>query len=213
MGGLITVEGGIGSYKRTICEKLERHITQKGFPVVSVKDPTTAEIGRTINAILKNSGSKDRISEKTETLLYLAGRSALVDNYIAPALERGDYVICNRFVDSTSVYQAYARGVETISEMKTLNDFAVKDCWPDLTFILDCPVEQGKRRVAERGEDLNRIERSDDRVHRFAREGYQMIAELEKRIRTRLIETENLTASDTWEECKGILVRKFPELK
>ena len=112
---------------------------------------------------------------EAELLLFLAARAELVRQVIAPTLARGDIVICDRFSDSTFAYQGYARGL-AIEAVRLLNDFATGGLVPDLTVLLDLPVEIGRRRNQA---DADAFEREDDAFHERVRQGYLALAKSE----------------------------------
>jgi dTMP kinase len=115
-----------------------------------------------------------------ELLLYAADRAQHVEEVIRPALSQGKWVVCDRFLDATIAYQGYARG-QDITLIRTLNEKATCGIWPDVTFLLDCPVEVGLERAIERNkilfqEDQARFEREKRAFHEAVRKGYLSMA-------------------------------------
>ena len=177
-GLFITFEGGDGSGKSTQIEKLKDYLENKGFNVVLTREPGGTKISEDIREIILDSRNTE-MSDMTETLLYAAARAQLVEQVIRPAVERGDMVICDRFVDSSMAYQAYGRGLGDI--VWDINKNVVGDCMPDLTILLRLDPEAGMGRISGRKQD--RIELSSSDFHRRVYEGYLA---LEKRFPDRI---------------------------
>ena len=171
-GLFITFEGGDGSGKSTQIEKLKDYLESEGFSVVLTREPGGTKISEAIREIILDSKNTE-MSDMTETLLYAAARAQLVEQVIRPAVERGDMVICDRFVDSSMAYQAYGRGLGDI--VWDINKNAVGDCMPDLTILLRLNPEAGMDRISGRKQD--RIELSSSDFHRRVYEGYQALEE------------------------------------
>lgn len=129
----------------------------------------------------------------TETLLFYAARHDHVQKLIAPALERGVWVVCDRFADSTLAYQGYGRGL-SLTDLKALHRVALGDFVPDFTLILDLPVSEGLARAAARPGAADRFERLDRDFHERLREGFRRIAATEPQ-RCVLIEAAGDVAS------------------
>ena len=177
-GLFITFEGGDGSGKSTQIEKLKDYLENNGFNVVLTREPGGTKISEDIREIILDSRNTE-MSDMTETLLYAAARAQLVEQVIRPAVERGDMVICDRFVDSSMAYQAYGRGLGDI--VWDINKNAVGDCMPNLTILLRLDPEAGMGRISGRKQD--RIELSSSDFHRRVYEGYLA---LEKRFPDRI---------------------------
>lgn len=177
-GLFITFEGGDGSGKSTQIEKLKDYLEDKGFRVILTREPGGTKISEDIREIILDSRNTE-MSDMTETLLYAAARAQLVEQVIRPAVERGDMVICDRFVDSSMAYQAYGRGLGDI--VWDINKNAIGDCMPDLTILLRLDPEAGMGRISGRKQD--RIELSSSDFHRRVYEGYLA---LEKRFPDRI---------------------------
>ncbi len=123
-------------------------------------------------------GADERWDAVSEALLLYAARCDHVARLIAPALERGVWVICDRFADSTLAYQGYGRGLP-LTDLSVLHRVALGDFAPDLTLILDLPVDEGLARVARRRQSIDRFERLDRAFHGRLREGFRRIAAAE----------------------------------
>ena len=184
-GIFITFEGIEGSGKSTVAGRIEKLFREAGYRTVLTRDPGGNEISESIRKIVLDPES-DRMNERTELLLYLAGRAQLVEEIIRPALERGKVVLCDRFFDATTAYQGWARGLgeDAVGE---LNSFAINGLVPHLTLLLDLPVEEGFRRGPHRREEAgtrgrDRLELESEAFHRSVREGYLRIAKREERV-------------------------------
>ena len=144
----ITLEGMEGCGKSTQCALLVEHFTRLGFDVLRTLEPGGSVLGKELRRILLDPANSD-LSPVSELFLYLADRAQHVGTVIRPALAQDRVVICDRFADSTVVYQGYGRGLEP-SLLRQLNDTAVQGLWPDATVLLDLAPEQGLRRALTR---------------------------------------------------------------
>ena len=172
-GCLITFEGGEGSGKSTQLGHIADYLLKKGYPVIQTAEPGGTEVGKAIRALLLN-GKHDPISSKAELLLYLADRAQHIEQVVRPALKDRKVILCDRFTDSTLIYQGYARGID-FSEMKSLLSFAADAVVPDLTLLLDIDVEKGLLRLKKRAE-INRFDREPHAFHQKVRQGYLALA-------------------------------------
>lgn len=173
-GLFITFEGPDGSGKTTQIELLTAYLQKKGRNIVTAIEPGGTKLGEKIRHMLldkKNTG----MSPRAETLLFQASRAELVLKVISPALKAGHIVICDRFFDSTTVYQGIARGLgkEKIIDM---NLWATGGLVPDITFLLFLDVDQGEKRIAGSLRDRDRIEMEKERFKQKIYEGYLEIA-------------------------------------
>ena len=172
----ITLEGMEGCGKSTQCALLVEHFTRLGFDVLRTLEPGGSVLGKELRRILLNPANSD-LSPVSELFLYLADRAQHVGTVIRPALAQDRVVICDRFADSTVVYQGYGRGLEP-SLLRQLNDTAVQGLWPDATVLLDLDPEQGLRRALARNMRENkartegRFEAESLAFHTRVREGY-----------------------------------------
>jgi dTMP kinase len=181
-GRFITFEGIEGSGKSTVAREVHDFLRRAGIAVELTREPGGTVTSEKIRNILLDPGNSG-IRAKTELLLYLASRAQLVEEYIEPALGKGRFVLCDRFMDASTAYQGWARGIgeEAVEE---LNRFAVGGIVPDATFLLDLPVAEGFRRGPQAREDAgqrrrDRLEREDRSFHEKVREGYLRIARRE----------------------------------
>lgn len=180
----ITLEGMEGCGKSTQCALLVEHFTRLGFDVLRTLEPGGSVLGKELRRILLDPANSD-LSPVSELFLYLADRTQHVGTVIRPALAQDRVVICDRFADSTVVYQGYGRGLEP-SLLRQLNDTAVQGLWPDATVLLDLDPEQGLRRALARNMRENkartegRFEAESLAFHTRVREGYLTWAALNR---------------------------------
>lgn len=149
-GKFITVEGIEGVGKSTNMDFVENILATQGSAVVRSREPGGTPLAERIRELLLQDGN-ETISMTTELLLFFAARALNVDNLIRPALARGDWVLCDRFTDASRAYQGAGRGVDR-QRIETLADWVQEDLRPDLTLLLDAPVELGMKRASRRGE-------------------------------------------------------------
>ena len=175
-GIFITFEGGEGSGKSTQIQKLKNNIL--GFisdvEIVISREPGGTEVAEQIRNILVN-GAADKLSVRAETLLMIAARAEHIDRVILPAIKRGAIVLCDRFKDSSTVYQGIANNISN-REIDKIHAFALKTCEPDLTILLDVPAQIGIKRALNRNENNQRFERKGEFFHKKIRDGYLKIA-------------------------------------
>ncbi|MGF1483340.1 MAG: dTMP kinase [Opitutales bacterium] len=167
----ITLEGPEGSGKSTQLERLQARLEKEGRAVVALREPGGTKLGELIRTLLKN----EAMVPEAELLLFAASRAQLVRELIQPALQAGKVVLCDRFLDSTTVYQGAARSLNA-EAVAQVNALAVGGCRPDLTFVLDLPVSISFERIEARG-TLDRFEQAGCDFHAAVRAGYQRLAE------------------------------------
>ena len=175
-GLLITFEGGDGSGKSTQARLLARRLEAAGFPVTLTREPGGTEVGRLAWEGIARGG----LDPYTELFLFLAARSDHTARVIAPALEAGRIVVCDRFADSTVAYQGYGRGLDP-RLLQRLNRLATRGLRPDVIFLLDLPVEEGLARQGKAGNDRDAIGRETAAFHGRVREGYRALAAADPR--------------------------------
>jgi dTMP kinase len=169
----ITFEGGEGCGKSTQARTLYRKLTKLGIPVELTHEPGGTALGKRLRHLLK-SKHMVYISSEAELLLFAASRAQLVTEIIRPGLQRGKVVICDRFADSTTVYQGYGRGLE-LSTINIVNHLATFGIKPDLTVLLEMPADKGLSRKNKR--NFDRFEIEDIAFHNTIRSGYlQLLA-------------------------------------
>ena len=176
-GCFITLEGGEGAGKSTQAWRLGERLRRRGQQVVITREPGGSTGAETIRELLV-TGQTDRWSPVTETLLMYAARRDHIERTIAPALAAGDWVISDRFADSTRAYQG-AGGGAPASLIQTLERHVLGPTRPDLTLILDLPVEAGLGRTMSRNHAETRFEAKGVAFHERLREGFLAIARVE----------------------------------
>lgn len=176
-GLFITIEGPDGAGKSTQVKLLGAYYQQRGYQVVFTREPGGTEISEQIRRVLLNPDNH-AMTVNTEILLYAAARAQHVDQVVNPGLEQGHVVICDRFVDSTMAYQGYGRNID-LQVIHHLNALATRGLEPDLTIILDLPVEVGLARVKARSIEgqPDRLEQELTEFHQRVRTGFLKIAE------------------------------------
>ena len=175
-GSFITLEGGEGVGKSTQLKLLAGWLERAGAEVVTLREPGGTPVGDRIRELLLDPAHAG-MDARAELLLYEASRAELVASVIRPALERGAFVICDRFADSSTAYQAYGRELP-LTEVLEMNRLATSGLEPDLTLMLDLdPIEGVRRATATSGADRLEAEGAD--FHRRVRAGFLTIAALE----------------------------------
>ncbi|QRV02077.1 dTMP kinase [Arcanobacterium phocisimile] len=171
MSGLfISFEGGDGSGKSTQVQRLVAWLEAEGYSVVVTREPGGTELGGHIRHLLLHGGE---VSPRAEALLYAADRAHHMETKILPALERGEIVITDRFLDSSVAYQGAARSLDK-QEVRDLSLWAVDGHMPAITFLLDVPVEVGRERV---GAEQDRLEAAGIEFHQRVREEFCQLAQ------------------------------------
>ena len=173
-GRFITIEGGEGAGKSTQLDLLAAALERAGVPVQRTREPGGSAGAEAIRRLLLDGGD-ERWDAVAEALLLYAARRDHVTRLISPALERGVWVICDRFADSTVAYQGYGRGLP-LPDLAVLHRIALDDFVPDLTLILDLRAEEGLTRAARRTDAADRFERLDRAFHERLRDGFRQIA-------------------------------------
>ncbi|HEY4430796.1 MAG TPA: dTMP kinase [Paenibacillus sp.] len=173
-GFFITLEGGEGSGKTTVLGRVAAYLQNRSMPYRITREPGGVEIAEKIRSIILDP-AHTAMDARTEALLYAAARSQHLAEVVEPALKEGLTVLCDRFVDSSLVYQGHARGLG-IEEVWSINRFAIGERMPDLTFYLDVDPEIGLSRIAANQErEINRLDLESLSFHQKVREGYQLL--------------------------------------
>ena len=204
----ITFEGSEGCGKTTQVQKLAERLARSGVTHLVTREPGGTPIGETIRELLQFALHNSRMTPETELFLFEASRSQLVREIIKPALERGMCVIADRFFDSTTVYQGAARTLDR-ELIERLNTFAVGDCIPDVTFVLDVDAATAKSRM-QGPRKTDRMEQQPADFYERVREGYRALAKREPS-RVVLIDSSR-TADEIENEIWKILASRFPNL-
>ncbi len=175
-GRLITFEGGEGAGKSTQIQRLAEALNVAGIDVDTTREPGGTEGAEAIRALV-TEGTAERWSPLTETLLFLAARNDHIERRIEPALAAGRWVLCDRFIDSTRVYQGLA-GTLGLDLIDRLHAVMFERIAPDLTLLLDLPIEVGLGRRQAAG-DANRFEQKLTAFHQAVRDGFLELASRE----------------------------------
>ena len=173
-GLFIVFEGGEGSGKSTMIEKVFSWLNEKNIDCIKTREPGGIEISEKIREVIldKNNINMDA---KTEALLYAAARRQDLFEKVIPALEEGKIVLCDRFIDSSLAYQGYARGIG-IDEIYKINEFAIGDYMPDISILFDIEPEIGLARInKDKQREVNRLDLEALEFHNMVREGYHKV--------------------------------------
>jgi len=173
-GAFITFEGSECCGKSTQSKALYRYLVEKGFKVLFLREPGGTSISEMIRKILLDPKNRS-MSSGAELLLYMASRAQTVEEIIKPALAKGYIVLCDRFLDSTVVYQGYGLGMD-VSFIRSLGAFATGGIAPDLTLLLDLPLKEALDGI---GLKKDRIEQRNFAYHRRVKNGYLSVARAE----------------------------------
>lgn len=173
-GHFITFEGGEGAGKTTILYSLGNKLKKQGYDIVITREPGGIEIAEKIREIILDRHNT-KMDSRTEALLYAAARRQHLVEKVLPALEKGNIVLCDRFIDSSLAYQGYARGLG-MDEVFTINQFAIGDCMPDLTLFFDIEPKEGLQRImANKDRERNRLDIETIHFHEQVYEAYNQL--------------------------------------
>ena len=176
MGLFITIEGPEGSGKTTVAKKVVEQLETEGYKVLYTREPGGVGIAEKIRDIILDVNNTN-LDPRSEALLYAASRRQHLIEKVVPALEKGYIVICDRFVDSSLAYQGHARGLG-IDEIYNINLFAIDTMFPDMTILLNIDPEVGLARImANRQDEVNRLDLEGMNFHKLVHEGYEIIKE------------------------------------
>lgn len=200
-GLFISIEGPDGSGKSTQIENIKKFFAEKNLEIVFTREPGGTAIGERIRELILDK-TYIEMDSMTEAFLYAAARAQHVAQVIRPALEDGKIVICDRFVDSSIAYQGYGRRLG--NSVSIINQYAVDDCMPDVTFLMKLDPRVGRGRIDEKVQD--RLEMEKDAFHLAVFEGY---LELEKQYPERIV---GIDAARSIEEIKLDIYEKLEAL-
>jgi dTMP kinase len=175
-GLFITFEGSEGCGKSTQIGRLAARLRDAGREVVLLREPGGTPIGEKIRHLLQYDESAGAMTPEAELLLFAASRAQLVREVIRPAMERGAVVLCDRFLDSTTVYQGVARALDR-RDVAAVNAFTVGGTLPDLTLLLDLDTAEGRRRAVSRKGPVDRMEQEGEEFYEAVMRGYLELAE------------------------------------
>jgi dTMP kinase len=201
-GYFFSIEGCEGAGKSSLITSLSQYLIARGHDVITTREPGGIAIAEQIRTVILNK-LNTAMDGRTEALLYAAARRQHYVEKIAPSIEEGHIIICDRFIDSSLAYQGYARGLG-IDEVLSINEFAIEKVFPNLTIYLDVDPEVGLRRIHEHGNrEINRLDLESVAFHRKVREGY---LELLGRFPNRIVKVNaNLNADEVFEGVKQVI--------
>lgn len=202
-GIFITFEGGEGSGKTTIATMVKEVLDKEGYQVTLTREPGGVEIAERIRDIIHDV-KYTNMDRKTEALLYAASRRQHLVEKVIPALEKGEIIICDRFVDSSMVYQGLARGIG-IDEVYHMNLFATENILPNRTIFFDIKPEEGLQRVyANKDREVNRLDLEKIDFHKKVYDGYLTIC---KKFPNRIVKV------DASQDIEGVLAQVLEKIR
>ncbi len=169
-GLFISLEGLDGCGKTTQIKFLREAFEKQGKEVVEFREPGCTVLGEQLREIVLHSDST--IGERAELLIYLSSRAQVTDEIVIPSLKRGKVVIADRYADSSVAYQGFGRSIGA-EKVKALNDFAIKNTYPDITFLLEISVEEALKRL--KNKSLDRLEKEKGSFFQRVHEGYEWL--------------------------------------
>jgi len=208
-GVFITFEGSEGCGKTTQIHRLAARLQDTGLQVLVTREPGGTPLGESIRHLLKFADEGKDMTPEAELLLFAASRAQLVRRVIEPALSAGNWVIADRFMDSTTVYQGIARQLD-FESVRFINEFAVGTRQPDLTILLDVDHEETRRRLLRRPRPLGAADRMEEMPPEFyeaVREGYLTLARDEPE-RFRVIHAASSVEAvqeEVWEQVSALM--------
>ncbi|MEW5894305.1 MAG: dTMP kinase [Candidatus Omnitrophota bacterium] len=201
----ITFEGAEGSGKSTQIALCRQYLLERGKDVVLIREPGGVKISEAVRKILLDVNNTE-MNNECETLLYMAARAQLVEEKILPALREGKVVLCDRFLDSTFVYQGFGHGLK-LETIQMIGNFATKGLVPGLTLLLDIEVEEGLRRAGSH-KDTDRIEQRSISYHQKVRQGYLTLAKSDPE-RIKVIKVDRCGKEEIFKEVKKHLNQRL----
>jgi len=205
MAIFITFEGGEGCGKSVQSKLLYRRLSKLAVPVLLTHEPGVTALGKRITRLLK--WSRDfKISPMAELLLFNTSRAQLVEDVIRPNLGKGVNVICDRYADSTTAYQGYGRGLD-LETVRAVNKTGTLGLVPDLTILLDMPVEGGLARKSDK--NIDRFEGESVEFHKRVREGYLKMAAAgpERWLVIDAVQKKDVIAGLIWQKVSKLILR------
>jgi dTMP kinase len=175
---LLSFEGSEGCGKSTQIRLLKERLEKSGREVVVLREPGGTEIGESIRHLLQHAKEGHAMTMETELLLFAASRAQIVREKIRPMIESGAFVILDRFLDSTTVYQGHARGLP-LQSVNAVNRFAIGGTLPQLTILLDLDTPTAWKRIHATGRELDRMESQPPEFFEKVRQGYLQLAAAE----------------------------------
>ncbi|MBL9180451.1 MAG: dTMP kinase [Verrucomicrobiaceae bacterium] len=179
-GFFLTFEGSEGCGKSTQIRLLRERLEKSGRKVEVLREPGGTEVGESIRHLLQHAKEGHSMTAEAELLLFAASRAQIVREKIRPLLESGVFIILDRFLDSTTVYQGHARGL-SLESVRAINAFAIGGTLPHLTIVLDMDTQTAWQRIHATGRALDRMESQPRDFFEKVRQGYLDIARAEPR--------------------------------
>ncbi|MCF6312395.1 MAG: dTMP kinase [Verrucomicrobiales bacterium] len=210
-GRFISFEGSEGCGKSTQIRILLDLLEKKGIAVLLTREPGGTVVGERIRDLLQYTPEAKGMTAEAELLLFAASRAQLVREVIAPALQQGQWVIADRFLDSTTVYQGLGRGLDQ-QAVAHINDFAVGEVKPDLTLLLDMDAQQGHARAKAVSEAEGKFDRMEDQELDFferVRQGYLNLADIENE-RISIVDASK-SIEEVSASIEGIIKKRYHE--
>ena len=175
MGYFITFEGGEGTGKTTIINYISKYLNDKGYSVVTTREPGGIDIAEQIRSIILDV-KNTKMDYRTEALLYAASRTQHLAEKVIPALKENKIVLCDRYLDSSLVYQGIARGLGIDNVLK-VNMFAT-EYMPNITFFIDVKPEICFKRLKDNNREMDRLDLENMDFHNMVYEGYKTVAKM-----------------------------------
>lgn len=200
----ITFEGGEGSGKTTVIEKIKKDLEELNFTVLKTREPGGSKISEQIRDVILNVENTN-MDYMTEALLYAASRRQHLEEIIRPAIKAGKVVICDRYIDSSLAYQGYARGLG-VDEVYNLNLVATNGFLPEVTIFIDLDPEVGLERIKNNQREVDRLDLEKINFHEKVREGYLMLAS--KFPNRFIVVNGNQTREQVYEDVKKIIMAR-----
>ena len=201
----ITFEGGDGTGKTTLIERLAKDLESQGYSILKSREPGGSRISEQIRNVILNIENTE-MDYMTEALLYAASRRQHLQEVIKPAINNGKIVILDRYVDSSLAYQGYARGIG-IDKVYAINNYAIDGFFPDLTIYIDVAPEIGISRIKNNHRDMDRLDLEKIEFHKKVREGYLKVSQMfPERIK---VVDGNKTIDEIYSEVKKIVLSKL----
>lgn len=203
-GIFITLEGPDGSGKTTIANRIVKTLEEKGFSCVHTREPGGIDIAEQIRNVILDPKNTS-MDPRTEALLYAASRRQHLVEKVFPALKENKIVICERFLDSSLAYQGFGRNLG-FDEVLKINEFAIEDCFPDLTIYLDINEEEGLKRIGDRA-FKDRLDQESIDFHHRVKQGYD---EVLKRFKDRIVIVDATNSiEEVTNDCVNIILDKI----
>ncbi len=168
----ITIEGCDGAGKSTAANYIFKYLKSKGIDVIKTREPGGNKVAEKFRDIIVN----EKISPEAEALTFAAARIEHIKEIVKPALESNKWVVCDRYFDSSIVYQGYARGLG-IEEIKNINWNAIENFTPDLTIVLDVDINIAQKRINDHNREINRLDNESKEFHMKCKEGFKKLPE------------------------------------